>query len=131
MRLRDATRSRINLVLLKYANETNCKWLSKIGVSPANYLKVTLSDSNIASSFDENALTAANPAINLATDQLIRMVDPRYVAICYPRDIQTTNSLNVHTPCNFQNTQASYTGLYKLSKNKVKLLLLSLRGRGL
>ena len=80
MRLRDATRSRINLVLLKYANETNCKWLSKIGVSPANYLKVTLSDSNIASSFDENALTAANPAINLATDQLIRMVDPRYVA---------------------------------------------------
>ena len=68
------------MVLLKYANETNCKWLSKIGVSPANYLKVTLSDSNIASSFDENALTAANPAINLATDQLIRMVDPRYVA---------------------------------------------------
>ena len=84
MRLRDATRSRINLVLLKYANETNCKWLSKIGVSPANYLKVTLSDTtmpnNNTSSFDETTLTAANPAINLATDQLIRMVDPRYVA---------------------------------------------------
>ena len=80
MRLRDATRSRINLVLLKYANETNCKWLSKIGVSPANYLKVTLSDSNITSTFDETPLTAANPAINLATDQLIRMVDPRYVS---------------------------------------------------
>lgn len=68
MRLRDATRSRINLVLLKYANETNCKWLSKIGVSPANYLKVTLSDSNVASTFDETPLTASNPAINLASD---------------------------------------------------------------
>ncbi len=68
MRLRDATRSRINLVLLKYANETNCKWLSKIGVSPANYLKVTLSDTMMSTSFDETPLTASNPAINLATD---------------------------------------------------------------
>ena len=58
MRLRDATRSKINLVLLRYANETNCKWLSKIGVSPANYLKVT--------------------DINLSTDQLVRMIDGKY-----------------------------------------------------
>ena len=58
MRLRDATRSKINLVLLRYANETNCKWLSKIGVSPANYLKVT--------------------DINLSTDQLVRMIDAKY-----------------------------------------------------
>ena len=69
MRLRDATRSKINLVLLKYANETNCKWLSKIGVSPANYSKVTLSDTMMSTSFDGTPIsTGTNPAINLSTD---------------------------------------------------------------
>ena len=73
MRLRDATRSKVNLVLLKYVSETNCRWLSKIGVSPANYLKATLTDSGTQIN---NA--NSNPAINLSTDQLVRMVDPRY-----------------------------------------------------
>lgn len=72
MRLRDATRSKINLVLLKYVSETNCRWLSKIGVSPANYLKATLTDSGTPISAN------TNPAINLSTDQLVRMVDPKY-----------------------------------------------------
>ena len=81
MRLKDATRSKINLVLLKYANETNCKWLSKIGVSPANYSKVTLSDTMMSTSFDGTPISAStNPAINLSTDQLVRMIDPRYEA---------------------------------------------------
>lgn len=74
MRLRDATRSKVNLVLLKYVNETNCKWLSKIGVSPANYLKATLAESTGGASISANA----NPAINLSTDQLVRMIDPKY-----------------------------------------------------
>ena len=63
MRLRDATRSKVNLVLLRYVSDTNCKWLSKIGVSPANYHKM-----------------AATPNINLSTDQLVRMIDPRYLS---------------------------------------------------
>ena len=49
MRLRDAARSRVNLVLLKYTTETNSRWLSKIGVSPANYLKGNLSADTITS----------------------------------------------------------------------------------
>ena len=74
MRLRDATRSKVNLVLLKFVSETNCKWLSKIGVSPANYHKVTLAEAG-------NPLNAAqNPAINLSTDQLVRMIDQKYVS---------------------------------------------------
>lgn len=48
MRMRDATRSKINLVLLKYASEVNCRWLSKIGVSPANYLKINLQETLLA-----------------------------------------------------------------------------------
>ena len=44
MRMRDATRSKINLVLLKYASEFTCRWMSKIGVSPANYLKINLQE---------------------------------------------------------------------------------------
>ena len=41
MRIRDATRCKVNLALLRYATETNCRWLSKIGVTPANYMKST------------------------------------------------------------------------------------------
>ena len=83
MRLRDATRSKINLVLLRYANETNCKWLSRIGVSPANCLKSNHSDSIIGiNAFDSNAMSAnaGGAAINLSTDQLVRMIDTKYEA---------------------------------------------------
>jgi len=83
MRLRDATRSKVNLVLLKYASETNCKWLSKIGVSPANYLKGNLQETMLATgTFETEAPISAttNGGINLSTDQLVRMVDHKYVS---------------------------------------------------
>lgn len=67
MRLRDATRSKVNLVLLRYASETNCKWLSKLGVSPANYLKVNLEKTMLAAAGgDEGELV--NGGVNLSTD---------------------------------------------------------------
>ena len=77
MRLRDATRSRVNLVLLKYATETNCKWLTRIGVTPGNYLKQTglsqdLLTSATAFAFDSSDSakigSGHNPAINLSTE---------------------------------------------------------------
>ena len=88
MRLRDATRSKVNWVLLKYATETNCRWLSKIGVNPANYIKGTqiagtdtyLNISGTQSSAEAQINTGADPAINLSTDQLVRMVDSRFVS---------------------------------------------------
>lgn len=79
MRLRDATRSKVNLALLKFASETNCRWLNRLGISPANYLKqVQLSaDMITAASMPEHGAlnetssrlrSGANPAINLSTD---------------------------------------------------------------
>lgn len=67
MRLRDATRSKVNLVLLRYASETNCKWLSKLGVSPANYLKVNLEKTMLAASGSDES-EQANGGVNLSTD---------------------------------------------------------------
>lgn len=51
-------------------------------MSPANYLKSPFSDTLIgASAFDSNQINVgANPAINLSTDQLVRMIDPKYEA---------------------------------------------------
>ena len=80
MRLRDATRSKVNLALLKYASETNCRWLSRLGVSPANYLKVNLEETLMATgTFDAESQplmglvgtstpAGANGGINLSTD---------------------------------------------------------------
>lgn len=60
-------------MLLKYASENNCRWLSKLGVSPANYLKINLEKTLIASgvgfeSEDGPVEETASAAINLSTD---------------------------------------------------------------
>ena len=69
----------MNLALLKFATETNCRWLTRLGISPANYLKqATLSAENVtaahmpehgaASEPSSRLRSGANPAINLSTD---------------------------------------------------------------
>ena len=66
----------MNLALLRYATEINCKWLTRLGVTPANYLKQNgtfsaehLTAGTVPTDTGEARLrTGANPAINLSTD---------------------------------------------------------------
>ena len=36
-KLRESTATKCNLALLKYATESNCKWMAKIGITPTTY----------------------------------------------------------------------------------------------
>ena len=83
MRLKDATRCKVNFALLRFATETNCKWLTRLCVTPANYLKhntvmtveYLTADTVPNDSSDFRNRSGVNSAINLSTDQLVRMID--------------------------------------------------------
>lgn len=45
-KLRESTLTKCNLAMLKYVTESNCRWMSKIGINPATYAAQSGSLSN-------------------------------------------------------------------------------------
>lgn len=70
-KLRESTTSKCNLALLKFATESNCRWMHKIGINPATYCA--------PSARNEIKLGGPGGKQNLKKDQLIKMVDPRFL----------------------------------------------------
>jgi len=68
-KMRDSTVSKCNLALLKYATESNCRWMHKIGINPATFCATR----------SESKLSNPGSKANLKKDQLIKMVDPRFL----------------------------------------------------
>ena len=80
--LYEATISKVNQILLKYANETSCRWLFKIGISPATYAS---NNQNVSKKRrrDEGTLSGRQgDGINLRMEHLVRMVDQKYLINC-------------------------------------------------
>ena len=65
-------------MLLKYSSEVNCKWMLRIGINPSTY--INQHHLGIKSLFKKkSALDAIAGGVNLETDQLCKMIDPKFV----------------------------------------------------
>ena len=83
-------------MLLKYASDSNCKWMFRIGINPSTY--ITQHHLGVKSLYkNKNAVGSPTGGVNLETDQLCKMIDPKFM-INVAQDIfrQLTQMLYTH-----------------------------------